>query len=175
MKKTLIALLLSLGSLSAHAALDPAQVRQLAAEDSTDKVAAIRQLTQTADPDAVRVLKAMAEDSLFLAGDKDGNKAVIIDGDKAFDAATGAAIKMPASPESVTVNNRIRGELSSALAALKLFDSRRGRPPCFGAEAAKPGHAGDGALAGPCAGKGKRWANQGLADFGLRSGQSAQC
>jgi urea transport system permease protein len=119
MKKTLIALLLGLGSLSAQAALDPMQVRQLAAEDSTDKVAAIRQLTQTADPDAVRVLKAMSEDKLFLAGDK----VVIIDGDKAFDGATGEVIKMPANPESPTVNNRIRGELASALAALKLFDA----------------------------------------------------
>lgn len=79
-------------------------------------------MTQTADPYAVRVLKAMADDSLFLAGDK----AVIIDGDKAFDAATSAAIAMPANPESVTVNNRIRGELANALAALKLFDPDAG-------------------------------------------------
>ena len=118
MTKTILVFLLLASSLSARAALDPAQVNQLAAEDSSDKVAAIQQLTQTADPDAVRVLKAMAEDSLFLAGDK----AVIIDGDKAFNAATGAAIEMPANPESVTVNNRIRGELANALAALKLFD-----------------------------------------------------
>ena len=111
--------LLLAGAFSAQAALDPAQVRQLAADDSSDKVAAIRQLTQTADPDAVRVLKAMAEDSLFLAGDK----VVIIDGDTAFDGATGVVIKMPANPESPTVNNRIRGELASALAALKLFDA----------------------------------------------------
>ena len=119
MTKTILVFLLFTGSLSAQAALDPAQVRQLAAEDSTEKVAAIRQLTQTADPDAVRVLKAMADDSLFLAGDK----ALIIDGDKAVDAITGKPVNMPANPESVTVNNRIRGELSSALAALKLFDS----------------------------------------------------
>ena len=119
MTKTILVFLLLAGSLSARAALDPAQVNQLVAEDSSDKVAAIQQLTQTADPDAVRVLKAMAEDSLFLAGDK----AVIIDGDKAFDAATGTAIRMPANPESVTVNNRIRGELANALAALKLFDA----------------------------------------------------
>ena len=119
MIRKLLVVLLCASSLSAHAALDPAQVRQLAAEDSSDKVAAIHQLTQTADPDAVRVLKAMAEDSLFLAGDQ----TVIIEGDKAFDAATGDAIKMPANPESPTVNNRIRGELASALAALKLFDA----------------------------------------------------
>ncbi|MGB7503397.1 MAG: urea ABC transporter permease subunit UrtB, partial [Azonexus sp.] len=118
MTKSILVFLLYACSLSAQAALDTAQVRQLAAEDSSDKVAAIHQLTQTADPDAVRALMAMAGDSLFLAGDQ----AVIIDGDKAFDAATGAAIRMPANPESVTVNNRIRGELANALAALKLFD-----------------------------------------------------
>jgi urea transport system permease protein len=105
--------------LSAHAALDPAQVRQLAAEDSADKVAAIRQLTQTADPDAVRVLQAMADDALYVARDK----ALIISGEQAFDAATGAAVDMPAEPEAVTVNNRLRGELANALAALKLFDA----------------------------------------------------
>lgn len=121
MKKTLAIFLLYACTLPAQAALDAAQVRQLAAEDSTDKVAAIRQLTQTADPDAVRVLKAMAEDSLFLAGDR----SVIIDGEHAFDAASGQPVKMPAAPESITVNNRIRGELAGALAALKLFDADR--------------------------------------------------
>ena len=95
MTKKILVFLLYACSLSALAALDPAQVNQLVAEDSSDKVAAIQQLTQTADPDAVRVLKAMSEDSLFLAGDK----AVIIDGDKAFDAATGAAIEMPVNPD----------------------------------------------------------------------------
>ena len=93
MTKSILLFLLCAASLTAQAALDPAQVRQLAAEDSSDKVAAIQQLTQTADPDAVRVLKAMAEDNLFLAGDK----AVIIDGGQAFDAASGAAIAMPVS------------------------------------------------------------------------------
>ncbi|MBS1157856.1 MAG: amino acid/amide transporter rane protein 1, family [Proteobacteria bacterium] len=121
MTKLLMILLLGACTLPAQAALDAAQVRQLAAEDSTDKVAAIRHLTQTADPDAVRVLQAMAEDSLFLAGDR----AVIIDGDNAYDATSGESIKMPAAPESITVNNRIRGELSGALAALKLFDGER--------------------------------------------------
>jgi urea transport system permease protein len=121
MKKTILAFLLLASSLAAQAALDPVAVRQLAAEDSGDKVAAIRQLVQTADPDAVRVLKAMAEDSLFVAGEQ----VVIIEGEQAFDAATGKPVKMPASPESPTVNNRVRGELASAMAALKLFDADR--------------------------------------------------
>nr|MBL8412155.1 urea ABC transporter permease subunit UrtB [Dechloromonas sp.] len=118
MNRTLFALLCCIG-LNAHAALSPAQVRQLANEDSTDKVAAIRQIVQSADPDAARVLTAMADGNLYLANDK----ALIIDGESAVDAATGAKIKMPAEPESVTVNNRIRGELANALAALKLFDA----------------------------------------------------
>jgi urea transport system permease protein len=122
MIRKMLTLLLLTTHLTAQAALDPVQVRQLAAEDSTEKVAAIRQLTHTADPDAVRVLRAMAEDSLYLAG----GRVVIIDGDKAFDAVTGDAIAMPAAAEGLTVNNRIRGELAGALAALKLFDADRG-------------------------------------------------
>ena len=119
MIRKLLLVLLCAAGVSAHAALDPAQVRQLAAEDSADKVAAIHQLTQTADPDAVRVLQAMADDALYVARDK----ALIISGEQAFDAATGAVVDMPAEPEAVTVNNRLRGELANALAALKLFDA----------------------------------------------------
>jgi urea transport system permease protein len=60
----------------------------------------------------------MSEDALALAG----GQVVIVDGDKVFDAATGASMQAPENAEAVTVNNRIRGELASALAALKLFD-----------------------------------------------------
>ncbi|MBK9027316.1 Amino acid/amide ABC transporter membrane protein 1, HAAT family [Candidatus Propionivibrio aalborgensis] len=102
----------------AHAALDPALVRQLAAEDSSEKVSAIRQITQNADDDAVRVLQAMADDQLFLSADT----VVVFDGENAFDAASGEPIKTPKQPESIIVNNRIRGELANALAALSLFN-----------------------------------------------------
>ncbi|MBK8524997.1 MAG: urea ABC transporter permease subunit UrtB [Betaproteobacteria bacterium] len=105
----------------AHAALDPAQVRQLADDDNSRKLEAIHLLTQSADPAALKILKAMAEDNLYLAE----GKTLIIAGDKAIDAVSGAAIAMPASPESVTVNNRVRGELAGAMAVLELFDSDR--------------------------------------------------
>lgn len=119
MKKILIPLLLCVGMLSAHAAPDAGLVRQLADDDSSVKVEAIRQMTLNADADAARILNAMAEDRLYLAGDQ----AVIINDDQALDALTGAAIKMPDSPESIIVNNRIRSELANALAALRLFDT----------------------------------------------------
>ena len=107
--------------LAAQAAVDPAQVRRLAAEDSTEKVAAIREIAVSADPDANRVLKAMADGNLYVAG----GKVFVIDGEQAFDAATGSEVGLPENPDSVTVNNRIRGELANALAALRLFDPDR--------------------------------------------------
>ncbi len=103
------------------AAPDPALVRQLVDDDNSRKVEAIRLLTQAAEPQTVALLTAMGEGNLYLVADK----AVLIEGDQARDAATGAAMKMPANPESVTVNNRIRGELANALAALNLFDADR--------------------------------------------------
>ena len=121
MIKKLIALALCVASLGSQAALDPVQVRRLAAEDSSEKVAAIREITRTADPAAARLLQAMSDGNLYLAGDR----AVIIEGEEAHDAATGQAVKRPADPESLTVNNRLRGELANALAALKLFDPER--------------------------------------------------
>jgi urea transport system permease protein len=113
------ALLLLAGS--AFAAPDPAVVKQLADEDNTRKIEAIRQLTQSAEPEALRILKAMAGDSLVLSG----GKMFIVEGGAAIDAVTGAPATAPASAESITVNNRVRGELASAMAALALFDADR--------------------------------------------------
>ena len=55
MKTRLFALLFCC-CMPAWAALDAGLVRQLADEDSSQKVAAIQKLTQTADIDTVRVL-----------------------------------------------------------------------------------------------------------------------
>ncbi|HEX6734558.1 MAG TPA: urea ABC transporter permease subunit UrtB [Azonexus sp.] len=121
MKKFLLTLLLGAAGLTAQAAPDPALVRQLAAEDNSDKVAAIQQLAQQADPGSARILQAMAEGNLFLAG----GKVYLVEGEQARDAVTGAAATLPADAEAVTVNNRLRGELANALAALKLFDADR--------------------------------------------------
>jgi len=92
MRKLLFTLLCCL-SLAAYAAPDPALVRQLAAEESDDKIAAIQKLALTAEPDALAVLQQLADGTL-----KD---------DKG---------------EDITINNRVRGELEGALAVLKLID-----------------------------------------------------
>ncbi len=101
-----------------HAALDGAVVQQLAAQDTDQKIAAIQQLALSADPEAARLLQALANDNLLLAG----NKLIRMDGQRVFDAATAVEIApVPASTESLVINNRVRGELATALAVLKLF------------------------------------------------------
>ncbi|MDA8254472.1 MAG: urea ABC transporter permease subunit UrtB [Betaproteobacteria bacterium] len=92
MRNLILALLCCL-SLAAYAAPDPATVRQLAAEESDDKIAAIRKLALTAEPEALALLQQLADGTL-----KD---------DKG---------------EEITINNRVRRELEGALAVLKLID-----------------------------------------------------
>ncbi|MDZ4251781.1 MAG: urea ABC transporter permease subunit UrtB [Sulfuritalea sp.] len=92
MRNLILALLCCL-SLAVHAAPDPAVLRQLAAEESDDKIAAIQTLALTASPEALAVLQQLADGTL-----KDDQG------------------------EDITINNRVRRELESALAVLKLID-----------------------------------------------------
>jgi urea transport system permease protein len=112
----LVALLLHVAP--AVAALDPALLKSLAADDSDAKIAAIATLAQVADPQAFAVLEALDADSLYV----DGDRILIVKGDQAFDAATGTAIgAVPESRSDIGINNRVRRELQSAIASLKLF------------------------------------------------------
>lgn len=120
MTRYLLPLLLWLLALPVQAALDPAVVQQLAAEDSDAKIAAIQQLS--AQPEAAPLLQAMMDDALLLAGER----LFLMPTDQALDAATGAVITpAPASYEAVSVNNRVRSALANVLAAFKLFDPDR--------------------------------------------------
>ena len=51
-------------SFSAHAAVDPDLVAKLAAEESDDKIAAILQIAQTAEPEALTILQSLSEGTL---------------------------------------------------------------------------------------------------------------
>jgi urea transport system permease protein len=106
---------------SAHA-LDASAVKQLIADDSDTKIAAINKLVAEADPAAISVLKALQDDQLYIAGDK----VVVVIGDAPTDAITGVTLDMSASDlQSVVVNNRVRGEIDTALAALRLVAPER--------------------------------------------------
>lgn len=121
MKKLLLTLLLLTGALSTSAAPDPALVRQLAADDNTDKIEAIQQLAAAAEPGTAKLLQAMADGSLYVVDDA----LFVFDGDNTLDAFSGEVVELPDGADTIMVNNRLRGELANALAALKLFDSNR--------------------------------------------------
>jgi urea transport system permease protein len=94
-----VRLLLALGAwlaaLSCAAAIDPQLLKRLPDGDNDEKVAVIRAIVASGEADAAAVLKHMASGDLQVEG------------------------------REVTVNNRIRRELESALAALQLFSTDR--------------------------------------------------
>ncbi|GEJ55453.1 urea ABC transporter permease subunit UrtB [Anaeromyxobacter diazotrophicus] len=104
------------------AALDAVAVRRLASDDAAEKLAAVRALAQAPDPDALRVLRALSEGALQVAGDE----VLIAAGDRVLDAVTGAEVRpAPEDRQDVTFNNRVRRELEAALAAARLLDPDR--------------------------------------------------
>ena len=107
----------------AQAALDPAVVKLMASEEAADKLEAIGQLAASPDPQAAAVLKAFAEDNLYRLDD---GRLLIIEGDKAVDGATGAAVTpVPESRDQVVANNRLRKALETARAGGQLGASDR--------------------------------------------------
>src|SRR5580658_68018 len=112
----LIAVLLA--AVPAQAAVDQQMLKPLAGDDADAKIEVVGRLVATADPAALAVLQAMSDDTLVVLA----NGAIAINsGDSLADAATGAKIPTPAQPpESVSVNNRVRGAVQSGLAAMSL-------------------------------------------------------
>jgi len=108
----------------AQAALDPALLARLGAEDSESRIEAIRALAASADPRAAEVLRALYDEALALT--EDGRRAAIAADGRLRDAATGADLgAAPPDLETIVVNNRIRGEIGAALAALGLASAER--------------------------------------------------
>ena len=115
----LIALVLLSLAAPAWAALDAALVAQLGAEDSEAKIEAVRKLALSQQPRAIDILRALGDDALALADG--GRRAVILADGRIEDAATGERLgAAPPNLETIVVNNRIRGEIGAAMAALKL-------------------------------------------------------
>ncbi len=104
------------------AALDRAAVEKLATGDNEEKLEAIGLLVAEGDPRAIPVLEALGEGELQVAGPR----VLIVKGERAIDALTGAAVApLPAEREDVVANNRVRGAVAAALAALRLVSPER--------------------------------------------------
>jgi urea transport system permease protein len=118
-----VPLLLAIGVvLPARAALDPALVERLATGDGDAKVSAIAALIASGEPRAVVLLQALADGQMQVAS----GRALIVKGEEGEDAVTGEKLAvLPASREDVVANNRVRREIESALAALRLLSPDR--------------------------------------------------
>jgi urea transport system permease protein len=74
------------------------------------------------DPRTIAVLEALGEGELQVAG----ARVLIVKGEAATDAVTGAPVApLPADREDVVANNRVRGAVAVAVAALKLVSPER--------------------------------------------------
>src|SRR4051812_6374628 len=103
-------------------AQDAKTVDKLAFGESDEKVEAIAALVASGDEKSAAILQALADGELYTSG----KRVLIVKGDSATDAVTGEKLaKVPDDKEDITVNNRLRRELGSALAALKLVSSDR--------------------------------------------------
>ena len=109
-------LLLALCSGMTHA-LTADEAKAIAIGDGDARIEALNKAVATADDKTAAFIQALADDAVKTAG----GKAFIVKDGKGIDPATGAEVKVPDDAEDVVNNNRMRGEIDSALAALKLF------------------------------------------------------
>ena len=100
---------------AAHA-LTADEAYSVSAGENDDRIAALQKLQAKGDPALPALLEALMADSVKVAG----NKAYIVDGEEAKDAATGQVVPLPADAEDVVNNTRMSGEIEAALAAGKL-------------------------------------------------------
>ncbi|MGZ5106141.1 MAG: hypothetical protein ACXWBR_17970, partial [Usitatibacter sp.] len=103
-------------------ALDPAVVARLTSGESDDQVAAVAALVASGEERAIVLLRALSEGNVQVAG----KQVLIVKGEDAVDAVTGAGVSpLPAGLDDVSVNNRLRRELESGIAALQLISPDR--------------------------------------------------
>ena len=98
-------------------ALTAEQALAMAAGDTDDRVAAVQQAVVDPSERTAAFLQALADDAVKVAG----GKALIVRDDKGIDPVTGAEVPLPADAEDIINNNRMRGEIDTALAGLALF------------------------------------------------------
>ena len=116
----LIGLCLAWAALSAQA-LTAQQARAIASGDTDDRIAALNAAAAAGDPGLPKFVQALLDDAVKLTP----ANVLVVEGDKAVDASTGAPAALPGDAEDVVNNNRMRGALQGALASLRLLSPDR--------------------------------------------------
>ncbi|MBA2675278.1 urea ABC transporter permease subunit UrtB [Ramlibacter sp.] len=111
-------LLLLAAALAFHAhALTADEAKAIATGEADARIEALNKAVANADAKTAAFIQALADDAVKTAN---GKVFVVKDG-KGADPVTGAEVQVPEDAEDVVNNNRMRGELDSALSAMKLF------------------------------------------------------
>jgi urea transport system permease protein len=118
--KRLLLCLAAAFSVHAHA-LTADEARGIAFGETDARIEALHKAVGSADDRTVAFLQALGDDAVKARGER---LFIVRDG-KGVDPLTGAAVAVPEDAEDVVSNNRMRGEIDSALAAVKLFSPDR--------------------------------------------------
>ena len=116
------AVLLFLQAATVQAAIDAALLKPLGGDDPDARIAAVVRIAVLADSDALKVLQALKNDTLYAAPD---GRILIVDDDKAYDPASGQSGTVPDGVDGIVVNNRLRAAVDSALSGLTLLSPDR--------------------------------------------------
>jgi urea transport system permease protein len=100
-------------------ALTAEQAKAMAVGEGDARIAALRAVVTGADEKTVAFIQALAEDAVKVVAERP----VIARDGKAVDPVTGTEAALPDTAEDVMNNNRMRGELDGALAALQLLST----------------------------------------------------
>jgi urea transport system permease protein len=113
-----IFILFAIFSIAANAhAISADKVKAIAIGEGETRIEALRGAVTEADEKTLAFIQALSDDAVKVV---DGLPVIVKDG-KAVDPVTGAESALSESAEDVMNNNRMRGEIDSALAALKLM------------------------------------------------------
>jgi urea transport system permease protein len=105
-------------SASAHA-LTADEAKAIAVGEGDARIDALHAAVAKPDEKTTAFIQALSDDAVKVVA----GKPLIVKDDKGVDPVTGAATALPDTAEDVLNNNRMRGELDNALAALKLLSS----------------------------------------------------
>ncbi len=120
--KKILLLMASLCLSTQLQALTLIEAKALAVGETDARIEALNKAMLVADDKTAVFVQAMADDAVKMAGDK----VLIVKDAKAFDPITGTETPLSVDLEDIINNNRMRGELDTALAALKLFSKDEG-------------------------------------------------
>ena len=100
-------------------ALTSSQAHDIAVGETDARIAALNAALNEPSDRLLTYLNALSNDAVKVKDDQ----VYVMQGAQAVDAVQGTPLEVPADAEDAMLNNRLRGEVDAAMAALKLFSN----------------------------------------------------